>query len=104
MNRRSSGWLAGYWNCRLVWAFGGLVFATILLFCLSLDCVGPLPTNAMLVASNSPGPITRMGIPWYFRSRQWQADMQSLAAAMRYLTDSEQIAITNQIPAKANDA
>jgi hypothetical protein len=45
-----------------------------------------------------------MSVPWYFRSRQWQADMRSLAAGMRYLTDTEQIAKTNQIPAKANDA
>jgi hypothetical protein len=58
----------------------------------------------MLVASNSPVSVTRMRVRWYFGNRQWQADMRSLAAVVRYLTDSEQMAQTNPIPRKANDA
>jgi hypothetical protein len=88
----------------LVWACGGLLLATVLFFGLSLDCAGPPTANVILVASNNPVPITRMSVPWYFRNRQWQADMRSLAEVMHYLTDSEQITQTNQTRAKANDA
>jgi hypothetical protein len=46
-------------------------------------------------------------MPWYIRSGQWRADMRSLAAALRYLTDLEQTASaaqTNLIPPKASNA
>jgi hypothetical protein len=81
------------------------VLAAILLFGpLPDDRSGPASVTPLLVASNSPVRITRTSVPWYIRSGQWQADMRSLSAVLRYLTDSEKTAQTNPIPAKADNA
>jgi hypothetical protein len=45
-----------------------------------------------------------MRISWYIRSGQWQADLRSLAALLRYLEDSGEVAQTNPTPAKAGNA
>lgn len=92
----------------MVWISAGVVYLAIL-------AVGPMPSkpngdsiplaNQFLVASN--GPAATRSMPWYFHSGQWRADMRSLAAALRYLTDCEStaaVAQTNFIASKADNA
>ena len=50
----------------------------------------PLPLN-----SNSPAHLLRGTLPWYVHSGQWRADVQTLAAVLRYLTDADKVAQTN---------
>lgn len=42
-------------------------------------------------------------VPWYVRSGQWHADIRSLAAVWRYLTDVE-VAQTNGLASPAQDS
>jgi hypothetical protein len=71
------------------------------------SAASPVPgTNQFLLVSNNL-PWTKRAMPWYLRSGQWRADMRSLAAVLRYLTDSEDTASTTQtnlMPAKADNA
>lgn len=105
MKEQSRGWMIKVWNCRAVWACAGLVLAAIILFGPAIDDrTGPALINPPLVASNSPAPSTHTGVPWYIRSGQWQADMRSLSAVLKFLTDPEKIVQTNPIPARADNA
>ena len=103
MNKRSHSWLTKFSNCRIAWKCAGLAFASVLLFSgLLNDCAGPEFASPPFMASNSTVPGT--GVPWYFRSGQWRADMRSLAEVLRYLAESQKIAQTNPVPAKADNA
>jgi len=64
-----------------------------------------LRRTAPVVASAQPSPnaFEQAGMPWYFRSGQWRADIRSLVAALRYLTQSETIAQTNLTLTKADN-
>ena len=83
---------------------GLLVAAALIWKSLPADTSVPGLAGSFLVASNSPAPGRGVTVPWYIRSGQWQADMRSLEAILRYLTDSEVIAQTNSMPTKADDA
>lgn len=100
-----------YWKRPVIWVSTGLVYLAVLsVVPLAPGPKGdsiPIPVpNQCLVASNNPAATRAM--PWYIRSGQWRADMRSLAAALRYLTDSESTAAlipqTNFIPGKADNA
>jgi len=99
----------GSWIRQLAWACAGFLFLATVLFAPSHKRTdgSPVPlTNQFLLVSNNHG-WTRRAMPWYIRSGQWRADMRSLAAALRYLTDLEQTASaaqTNLIPSKASNA
>ena len=59
----------------------------------------PSVTRIVMVDSNSFYSVKRAALPWYLRSGQWQADMRSLAAIWRYLTDADLAAQTNGLAA-----
>lgn len=106
-NEHCSG--PGSWKRPAAWVSAGLVYLAILTVAPTPpkpDVLPNLGANPVLVASNNPAGPTR-ALPWYIRSGQWRADMRSLAAALRYLTDSESAAAaapTNFIPGKADNA
>jgi hypothetical protein len=85
-----------------VWGCAGLVLATVFILCRGRkDNPWPNSPSIPLMASNGPGSSIPMNMPWYLRSGQWRADMRSIGALLRYLTDAEQIAQTNPVPVKA---
>jgi hypothetical protein len=65
---------------------------------------GPITEQVVLLGSNGVYSARRATLPWYMRSGQWQADIRSLAAAWRYITDADLVAQTNGTPLRAGDA
>lgn len=65
----------------------------------------PQPPVALLVRgdTNTLCCLKRVTVPWYLRSGQWQADIRSLAAVWRYLTDADLAGQTNGSPATSRD-
>ncbi len=89
------------------WICGGFVLAAVLLlagwylrFQQSSDLDG---SPALLVASTNFSPGQR-GMPWYIHSGQWRADIRSLGALLRYLSEREGTVSTNLPMAGASDA
>jgi hypothetical protein len=100
-----SGTLGEFWNSLMACACVALVLSGVFFFGpRHKDRAVAAMTNEPLVASNSLASIKRVSVPWYFRSGQLEADMRSIAALLRYLTDTEKIAQTNPIPTKAATA
>ena len=104
MKQQRYGWLAKSVN-----RYGVAVCAGLLLLMIFLLNYRPGPRHAQragftsLASSNSPVTVRRLSLPWYIRSGQWQADMRSLAAVLRYLADADDLAQTNPIPPRTDD-
>ena len=105
MKKCGFGSLDGSWNHRIIRAGAGLLVLAILF-------LGPLPqANNELKSTTAPTApplssslsIEHAGVPWYFRSGQWRADVRSLVAVLRYLTQSDSPAQTNLTPAKVDN-
>jgi hypothetical protein len=98
-------WFGQSASCRAISVCAGLVIVGILIL---RQFHGrwevPSLANAPLLASNGPAATSHIRMAWYVRSGQWQADLRSLVALLRYLEDSAEVAQTNPTPAKAGEA
>jgi hypothetical protein len=90
-------------NHRIVMACGGLLIFAILFLGPFRKAHTGLDGTSIPTAAPSSGAalLEGPGVPWYIRSGQWRADVRSLVAALRYLTESDSVAQTNLVPAKA---
>ena len=64
----------------------------------------PATAQVTLLGSNGVFSARHATLPWYMRSGQWQADIRSLTAAWRYITDADLVAQTNGMRLRAGDA
>ena len=81
-----------------------LVAAMLFLAPIREATIGPRRTAPIVAsASANSNAFEQPGMPWYFRSGQWRADIRSLVAALLYLAQSDAMAQTNLIPTKADN-
>jgi hypothetical protein len=105
MKNRKRWWSGIIWSRQSVWVCGGLLLAGALVIGSSFkNRAWTTDSNPPLMASNGPVSLDRLSMPWYIRSGQWQGDLRSLGALLKYLTDSDETAQTNVIPVKADKA
>lgn len=99
----------GYRRARVkTWELAGLCAAGLVLGLLTrthLFYLRPEAHVTLLVRgdTNKLCYLKRVTVPWYLRSGQWQADIRSLAAVWRFLTDADLAGQTNGSPATSSD-
>lgn len=101
------GWFGsqkGTWRRRTAWmSIGWLAIALLL-----NGGLREAPNQPNLGSVRAPAAasvatlVEQQGVPWYFHSGQWRADVRSLIAALRYLTQSDSMVQTNPMPTRAH--
>ena len=80
----------------IVAACAGLLIGLVMLGLIE-PSESKVSSTALPLNSASSGHLPRGTLPWYVYSGQWRADVQTLAAVLRYLTDADRVAQTNGV-------